>query len=65
MASEVDYQEILEEAEAEIDGSLIDDFPRTRGGPGRDRDYRRAIEELREERRLRRLLSDYDLEDVE
>ena len=59
MGSDADYQDILDDTDIEMDDSILEDFPRTRAGRG-DRDYRRAIEELREERRLRRLLADYD-----
>lgn len=62
MGSDADYQDILDDPDIDLDGSLLDEFPRTRGGRA-DRDSRRAIEELREEKRLRELLNDYDLDD--
>lgn len=62
MGSDADYQDILDDPDIELDSSLLDDFPRTQGGRA-DRDSRRAIEELREEKRLRQLLNDYDLDD--
>ena len=62
MASDVDYQDILDDADVDIDSGLLDEFPRTKPSNG-GRDYRRAIEELREERRLRKLLADYALDD--
>lgn len=63
MGSDADYQDILDDPEIDLDGTLLEEFPRTRGGRG-DRDCRRVIEELREERRLRELLSNYDLDDL-
>lgn len=67
MATDVDYQEMLDETDVDLDGTVPDDLPRGRAAAGRDRggdrDYRRAIEELREEKRLRTLLQDYDLDD--
>lgn len=62
MGNDADYQDILDDAEIELDGPLLDDSPRARNARG-DRDCRRAIEELREEKRLRQLLTDYDLDD--
>jgi hypothetical protein len=47
---------------AKLNPLLLEELSRTHGRGG-NRDYRRAIEELREERRLRQLLADYDLED--
>jgi hypothetical protein len=63
MGSDVDYQEVLDDVEIELDGPLLNDLPRGRFTTGPGRDHRRAIEELREEKRLRALLADYDLED--
>lgn len=62
MGTDTDYQDILDDAEVEFDDPLLEDFPGTRSERS-DRDYRRAIEELREEKRLRELLTDYDLDD--
>jgi len=64
MAGDVDYQDILDDGDTDLDSGLPDELPRSRSAAvGRERDCRRAIEELREERRLRQLLADYDLDD--
>jgi hypothetical protein len=62
MGSDADYQDILDD-EIDVDGPLLEEFPRTRNARS-DKDYRRAIEELREEKRLRALLNDFDLDDL-
>lgn len=62
MGTDADYQDILDDAEVELDDPLLEDFAGTRSERN-DRDFRRAIEELREEKRLRELLTDYDLDD--
>ena len=65
MSTDVDYQDMLDETDVDLDGPVPDDLPRGRATTGRerDRDHRRAIEELREQKRLRALLEDYDLDD--
>lgn len=61
MATDVDYTDMLDEGDEDLDATLPDEFPRVRAGREKpDRDYRRAIEDLREEKRLRALLQDYD-----
>lgn len=61
MGSDLDL-EILDEGDGELESPWADDVPRGRP-PVKDRDCRRAIEDLREERRLRALLTDYDFDD--
>jgi len=62
MSNDSDYQDDLDDTEIEFDDPLIEEFVSTRSEQ-KDRDCRRAIEELREEKRLRELLTDYDLDD--
>lgn len=64
MATDVEYQDLLDDAEAELD-AVPEDPPRSRvaSGRDRDRDCRRAIEDLHERKRLRSLLSDFELDD--
>lgn len=62
MSTDTDYQDDLDDTEIEFDDPLIEEFASTRSEQ-KDRDCRRAIEELREEKRLRDLLTDYDLDD--
>lgn len=62
MSTDTDYQDDLDDTEIEFDDPLIEEFVNTRSEQ-KDRDCRRAIEELREEKRLRELLTDYDLDD--
>jgi hypothetical protein len=62
MSTDTDYQDDLDDTEIEFDDPLIEEFVGTRSEQ-KDRDCRRAIEELREEKRLRELLTDYDLDD--
>jgi hypothetical protein len=60
MGSELDYQDDIDDADGSSDEVWSADIPR-----GPDRDCRRVIEQLREERRLRELLSDFDFEEDE
>lgn len=52
--------DIIDDDDSGDDSGWSGDIPRNR-----DRDCRRVIEQLREDKRLRELLSDYDFEEDE
>jgi len=62
MGTDTDYDDILDDSEVEFEDPLLEDFAATRSDRS-TRDFRRAIEELWEEKRLRELLTDYDFDD--
>jgi hypothetical protein len=59
MANDLDFHDVLDDA----DGDSEPRWERPQASTARSRDSRRVIEELREQRRLRELLADYDLDD--
>ncbi len=59
MGNDLDYQDLLDDVDIDLDGQWLDEGRLARTNAPR-RDSRRAIEELREARRLRELLADYD-----
>lgn len=61
MGSELDL-DILDGDDGDGESPWTEDVSRGRT-PVKDRDCRRAIEDLREERRLRALLTDYEFDD--
>jgi hypothetical protein len=63
MGNNLDYQDLLDDTDSEPSGPWSDELPRNRPQPGKERDVRRTIEELKEKKRLRELLSDYEFDD--
>jgi hypothetical protein len=62
MGSDLDL-DILDDGDGDHESPWTEDVSRGRTPPAKDRDCRRAIEDLREERRLRALLTDFDDDD--